>query len=89
MTCACIKKGAAERLDWVIQFTDWMATGDTIVSADVPVSTGLTVDAVVEDGATVRLWLEGGEPGVSYLLRLKITTADGRVLNECVKVRVK
>ncbi|MEY9435574.1 phage fiber-tail adaptor protein [Bradyrhizobium elkanii] len=89
MSCACIKKGAAERLDWLIGFADWLIDGDTITAADAPISTGLDVEANIEGGTAVRLWISGGEAGVSYLLRLKITTAGGRVRNECVRVRVK
>lgn len=85
---SCIRKRAAERLDYVHDYSDWLADGDAIVAADTPVVADITSEPVIE-GQRVRLWLSGGQSGASYAIKLKIITSKGRIKTETIKVRVK
>jgi hypothetical protein len=88
MTCDTIKKHAADRLDWVINYSRWLVPTDIIITASTSLVEGLDLGAVIE-GDSVRLWVSGGESGKSYQSTLKITTAGGRVKTECIKVRIR
>lgn len=88
MTCNSVKKAASERLDWITDYSDWLIDGDIISTAEADIIDDLTVDPVIE-GDSVRLWVSGGTPKQSYGVRIKITTAQGRIKTECVKIRIK
>lgn len=68
-------------LDWEFDWSDWMASGDSIVSST------MTIDgpdgALVKDsdsfaGTTATIWLSGGTLHQSYSVTNRITTAEGR-----------
>jgi hypothetical protein len=65
-------------LDWVWDWSDWLAEGETIVSHEVLPDVGMTVDSSnVADGVVIA-WLSGGEAGKSYTVTVRITTSQGR-----------
>lgn len=88
MTCATLRKRANERLDWLIDFSRFLEAGDSLSSVSVPLIDGLNVDTAIE-GDHVRVWIDGGEAGKAYKLPLKATTAGGRTVIDCMKLRVK
>jgi hypothetical protein len=64
-------------LPYSIDWTDWLAAGDTLASAVWTVSSGLTkgTESLTSTAATVRL--SGGTAGGTYLVACKVTTALG------------
>lgn len=94
-------KQPAETLDFDIDFSQFLADGDTLVSVgnppvpsplNVSVSpSGLTVGGtyVVDSGTTVKQWLSGGADGGRYKISITATSNAGRVKQVEFVVRVK
>ncbi len=93
-------KQPAETLDYDIDFSEFLADGDTLVTVgdppvpsplDVAVNpTGLSLGpTVVIDGKRVKQWLSGGTNGVTYKITLTMTSNAGRIKQVEFVVRVK
>lgn len=65
-------------LDYQVDWSGWLTGGDTISSATVTASTGLTVDRTDVATETVTAWVSGGSVGCRYTLVFHIVTAGGR-----------
>ena len=73
-------------LDYVFDWTGWLATGETIaVDSEtgeklitITADTGITVDSSTEDDGKVTVWLSGGTAGINYKVACLITTSAGR-----------
>jgi hypothetical protein len=73
-------------LDYVFDWTEWLATGETIaVDSEtgkklitITADTGITVDSSTEDDGKVTVWLSGGTAGTTYRVECLITTSVGR-----------
>lgn len=74
-------------MDW----SSWLAEGDSIVTSTWTVPTGLTKTDESEDGGVATVWLSGGVDGVSYSVTNHIVTAqdmeDDRTLRIIVRQR--
>lgn len=84
-------KQPAEVLDYDIDYTDWLETGDTIASKTVTAEAGLTVDSSAIWGASKKLkaWISGGTAGTTYKVTATIVTVGGCTKEDEFKVRVK
>lgn len=93
-------KQPAETLDYDIDFSEFLADGDVLVTTgdpavpsplDVVVTpTGLTLGpTVVLGGVRVKQWVSGGTNGVSYKVTMTMTSNAGRVKQVEFVVRVK
>ncbi len=64
--------------------SDWLQSGETIVSHTVTPETGITVDSssITDSGTSVTVWLTGGTVGTDtttvYDVTVKVTTSAGR-----------
>ena len=78
---------------------DWVGTtykpgplfgsGDTISNSLWVVPAGLSKESDTHDGGSVTIWLSGGTDGETYELLNRITTAEGRVLDQTFELPVK
>ena len=83
-------------LDYVFDWTEWLATGETIaVDSEtgeklitITADTGITVDSWTEDDGKVTVWLSGGTAGINYKVACKITTSAGRTDERTLWIRV-
>ncbi|MFY9174404.1 MAG: hypothetical protein WAO24_03565 [Peptococcia bacterium] len=66
-------------LDYVFDWTGWLATGETISSYTVTAQSGITLDSDSATDDTVTVWLSGGTSGSRYRVSCKITTNAGRI----------
>lgn len=86
-------KQPAETESYTITYEDDLTTGDNVVSAvssaTPTTSPPLSLDTTSVDDPRVRLWISGGVNGTTYKVTVTTTTADGRVLQDEFKVRVK
>jgi hypothetical protein len=94
-------KQPADRLDYDVVASDWLADGDTVSSVptyDVAALTGevtpsLAVDSIDLEaaGQRVKLWISGGTAGHDYKVTLLLQTAGGRAKEHefVMKVRDK
>ena len=65
-------------LDYAVDWSDWLETGEALVSATWTVPTGLTQTDADLAAETATVWLSGGTAGASYLLSCKVSTTLGR-----------
>lgn len=67
-------------LDYKFDWSTWLGDVDTISSATVTPSSGLTLDgsSVTDSNTTVTAWLSGGTAGASYSAVCHIATVQGR-----------
>ena len=78
---------------------DWLGTaaepgplfdlGDTISNSLWVVPAGITSESETNDDGSVTIWLSGGAIGENYEILNRITTVDGRVFDQTVKIKVK
>lgn len=88
MSCPRIWKSASERIDWVIDYSRWLIDGDTLASVEATAPDGLSVD-VIHDSSLATIWVSGGDHGKQYRVPIRITSQQGRVLNETMRVRIE
>lgn len=75
-------------LDYAFNWSDWLATGETISSHVITVDTGLTKDSDSEALGVVTVWLSGGTAGTAYKVACKITTSAGRTDERTMWIKV-
>ena len=75
-------------LDYVFDWTEWLATGETITDHTITADTGITVDSSTEDDGKVTVWLSGGTAGINYKVACKITTSAGRTDERTIWIKV-
>jgi len=83
-------------LDYVFDWSDWLATGETIaVDSEtgeklitITADTGITVDSSTKSGGKVTVWLSGGTAGINYKVACKITTSAGRTDERTIWIKV-
>lgn len=94
MTCtdpALWTKDPAAKLDWVWDWSAWLAQGETITTQTVTCLTqdGLTIGpATPGDGGKVTAMISGGTVGVTYAVVCHIVTSDGREDDRTIRIRV-
>ena len=75
-------------LDYAFDWTEWLATGETIANYTITADTGITVDSSTEDAGKVTVWLSGGTAGINYKVACLITTAAGRTDERTIWIKV-
>ena len=70
-------------------FTDWLASGETIISGVITAEAGLTVDSyLLSDSSTSVIgWLSGGTAGDDYTVTCRITTSAGRTDDRSITIK--
>ena len=63
-------------------------TGETITTATVAATTGITVGATVIDGAEVTAPVSGGTANTNYTVTFTVTTSAGNIFVDSLLVRV-
>jgi len=74
-------------LDYQFDWSDWLVA-DTISSASMTVTTGLTLDSESNDTTTHTAWLSGGTAGTDYTMTSRIVTAAGRTVDRSVTIHI-
>ena len=81
-------KSPVAKLDYSVDWSDWLADGETISEHDWTVPTGLTEVSASELGGVCTVWLSGGTVGTTYSVRNEITTSAGREDARTIKITV-
>jgi hypothetical protein len=81
-------KDADAVLDWTFDWSEWLHSGETIVSAVVTPDSGLTIDSTTAGDTSVVAWISGGTPGNMYRVGCRVTTSDSRIDERSINVRV-
>jgi hypothetical protein len=76
-------------LDYSVDWTLWLASGDYISSVVWTVPSGLTTVTTSNTNTLATIWLSGGTVGQSYSVQCKITTAGGRIDERTISIIVR
>lgn len=74
-----LKKDPNATLDYQVDWSSWMASGDTISASVWIVDSGISQVTTTYTDMTTTIWLSGGTAGSSYNITNRITTSDGRI----------
>ena len=89
MAIARFEKDPDAKLDFVIDWADWLATGDTISASTWTVPSGITKESDTHGDDTATIWISGGTARTDYTLTNKVTTAAGRIDERSIIIRVR
>ncbi len=79
MSIKKFKKDPNAVLDYTIDWSDWLVSGDEIINATaVSVTAGLTIGSVTSTANVVTVWVSSGVAGSEYDVVIHVTTAGGR-----------
>lgn len=83
-------KDPNEVLDYRVDWTDRLESGETITTSTVFRASGdVVLDSQSFLGATVTVWLSGGTDDTPNVITSRIVTNQGRTYDESVKLRVR
>lgn len=95
------EKSPNGELDWLFDWrsgtngnggSDWLASGETILSYTITADDGITVDSdgLTNSNTSVQVWLSGGTVGQSYDVNCAISTTNSptRVDDRTITIRV-
>lgn len=75
-------------LDYNVDFTDWLSTGDTVASvAWSSTPTGLTLSSDTETDGVATIYVDGGTLGNVYRVTARATTTNGVVDDRSIILR--
>lgn len=75
-------------LDYEVDWSGWLASGDTISTSTWVASDGITIDSDSKTTTKTTVWLSGGVAGRSYAATNHIVTAAGREDDRTIVMRV-
>jgi hypothetical protein len=85
-------KSPAAILPYEMDWSQWLASGETIADATVTADAGITVNPSGKSTSTssgvVTFWLGGGASGATYMVTITITTSSGATDSRTIAVSV-
>jgi hypothetical protein len=90
-----ITKDPEAKLFYTFDWSDWLAQGDTIASANYVVTARVNdPDPIVRvsqgiQGATTYVELSDGQVGKSYIVTVRVTTSNGLIDRRNFRVKVE
>jgi hypothetical protein len=88
MAVSYVKKSATDVIDYQVDYTNWLADGDTLASAVVTVPAGITLVSSANDTTAVTARLSGGTDGERYEVPCQATLADGQKKTHVINVTI-
>lgn len=82
------EKTPADVLDYEFNFSNWLISGDTIVSGAATAS-GAVIDSIDITLTSVIVWVSGGTNNVPAHIDVTAATAVGRVKQVCLTLRIQ
>ena len=76
-------------LDYGVDWSDWLASGETISTSTWTVPNGITEDSDSKGDNSTLIWLSGGTAGTTYTLANKIVTSDSRTVERTIEIIVE
>ena len=76
--------------DYKWDWSDWLASGETISTATVTADAGITKDSdsITDTDTSVTVWLSGGTVDEHYDILCHIVTSDSREDDRTMKIKV-
>lgn len=85
---AWIPKDPDAVLDYGIDWSAWLAAGDSVETSAWTVASGLVGASPQLDGTVASIMISGGTAGQTYTVTNRITTANGRTEDRSFRVKV-
>ena len=82
-------KDPDEVLDYELDWSARLKTGDEISSAGWLAPDGITVDSSSYTATGVTVWLSGGTVNETYTLTSRVVTTGGRTMDHSVQLKIK
>lgn len=82
-------KDPSEVLDYDVDWSNWLATGETISTSSFVVTAGITIDSDTNDSTIAKVWLSSGTAGNSYTVTNTITTSASRTAERSFVIDVQ
>lgn len=76
-------------LDYTLDWSAWLQTGETITSSSWFAPVGLTKDAESHTDDSATVWLSGGTASQDYLVTCEVTTSEGRTDQRSILIRCR
>lgn len=79
-------------LDYAVDWTAWLATGETLTASSWTVPAGITQTTPAPSftaGGVATIWMTGGTLNLSYSLVNHITTSAGRQQDQTITLQVR
>lgn len=76
-------------LPFGVDWSGWLAEGDTIVTSTWIVPVGLTMGVDGVDGGQATVWLSGGTAGENYTVTNRVVTSGGMVDDRSIRILVR
>ena len=78
-------------LDYKWDWSDWLASGETISSHTIPTVTGITLDSSSETDTdtSVTAWYSSGTALIDYDVTCQIVTSDSREDDRTITLQVR
>ena len=77
------------KLDYTINWTQWLGTDTITDSAWEVSSTELIIENNSSDNTTTTVWLSAGLAGQVYIVTNRITTTSGRIQDQSFRLKIK
>lgn len=84
-----------EEKAYLVDYSQWLGSTETVVSVSVTIGTVTTPPLIVNqvatapDGKSVSFYVSGGESGTTYEIQLIATTSIGQIKNDQIFYTVK
>jgi hypothetical protein len=92
-------KDPQEVLDYTIDWSEWLVSGDTINAVTVTTPTGISTTTsgtpqtpagpTVISGVATKIWVAGGTAGTSYNIACRVTTVGTRQGERSITIQVR
>ena len=82
-------KGAADVLDYSVDWTARLDAGDGLAHSEFVLPLGLSAERASNTAQVSTVWISGGEAGRAYEVVNSVRTAQGRAIEQAIKLRVK
>ena len=76
-------------LDYTVDWTDWLASGETISTSTWTLPSGITEQSSTNTTASTTVWLSGGTDGDTYEVVNHIVTSQSRTDERTIYIIVK
>lgn len=81
-------KDPGSLLDYTVDWSLWMPSGDTISSVDWTVPSGILDAQESNDDDSATIWISSGTAGTAYKVTNQITTTKGRIAERAFELQV-
>ena len=89
MALQLFPKDPDSKLNYTMDWVDWLATGETISTSTWVVPAGITQEGTsTNDNTTATIVVSGGTVGVQYPLVNRITTSASRTVDRTIIVLI-